>query len=74
MENIVFWLGLAQHLCNFIITGIGKMSSKILLFLTKKRVQKKNQVMLAGLLRVSGNLSAYNGKYAEKFWNNNSDD
>lgn len=73
MENIVFWLGLAQHLCNFIITGIGKMSSKILPFLTKN-VYRKNQVMLAGLLRVSGNLSAYNGKYAEKFWNNNSDD
>ena len=74
MENIVFWLGLAQHLCNFIITGIGKMSSKILPFLNKKTCTEKNQVMLAGLLRVSGNLSAYNGKYAEKFWNNNSDD
>ena len=29
--------------------------------------------MLAGLLHVSGNLSAYNGKYAERFWNNSSD-
>ena len=37
MENIVFWLGLAQHLCNFIITGIGKMSSKNHPFFNKKR-------------------------------------
>lgn len=50
------------------------MSSKILPFFNKKTCTEKNPVMLAGLLRVSGNLSGYNGKYAEKFWNNNSDD
>lgn len=50
------------------------MSSKNHPFFNKKTCTEKNQVMLAGLLRVSGNLSAYNGKYAEKFWNNNSDD
>ena len=36
------------------------MSSKILPFFNKKTCTEKNQVMLAGLLRVSGNLSAYN--------------
>lgn len=46
----------------------------LFIIFNKKTCTEKNQVMLAGLLRVSGNLSAYNGKYAEKFWNNNSDD
>ena len=47
------------------------MSSKILPFFNKKTCTEKNQVMLAGLLRVSGNLSAYNDKYEEKLRNNN---